>query len=39
MDFDNRTVEYFISMANTDPRGNIHQQVEGMFTKLRPVLS
>jgi hypothetical protein len=36
MDFGNRTVEYFIPMANTGPRGDIHHQLEGMFKKVRP---
>jgi hypothetical protein len=31
-----RTVEYFIFMANTGPRGNSNHQLEGMFKKVRP---
>ncbi len=35
----NRAVEYFTPMANTGPRGDSHHQLEGMFKKVRPVLS
>ena len=30
------TVEYFIPMADTGPRGDSHHQLEGMFKKVRP---
>jgi hypothetical protein len=30
------TVEFFISMANSDPRGDSHHELEGMFKKVRP---
>jgi hypothetical protein len=30
------TVEYFIPMVNTGPRGDNHHQLEGMFKKVCP---
>jgi hypothetical protein len=37
--FSSGTIEYFIPMANIGPRGDSHHQLEGMFKKVRPVLS